>query len=66
MVNNWAKRTHKNFKFTAKFPKIITHDKRLNDVDKECERFFEVMRPLADKTLAITTFFADFRRPGES
>ena len=42
-----------NFRFTAKFPKIITHDKRLKDIDKECEQFFEAMRPLADKTLAL-------------
>ena len=29
MVKNWYKRSPQNFKFTAKFPKIITHDKRL-------------------------------------
>ena len=53
MVKNWYKRSTQNFRFTAKFPKIITHDKRLKDVDKELERFFESMRPLADKTLAL-------------
>jgi uncharacterized protein YecE (DUF72 family) len=53
MVKNWYKRSPQNFKFTAKFPKIITHDKRLKDVDKELERFLEVMRPLADKTMAL-------------
>jgi uncharacterized protein YecE (DUF72 family) len=53
MVKNWYKRSPQNFKFTVKFPKIITHDKRLKDVDKELERFFEAMRPLADKTLAL-------------
>ena len=53
MVKNWYKRSPQNFRFTAKFPKIITHDKRLKDVDSESERFFEAMRPLADKTLAL-------------
>ena len=53
MVKNWNKRSTQNFRFTAKFPKIITHDKRLKDVDKELERFFESMRPLANKTLAL-------------
>jgi uncharacterized protein YecE (DUF72 family) len=53
MVKNWYKRSTQNFRFTAKFPKIITHDKRLKDVDKELERFFESMRPLADKTLGL-------------
>jgi uncharacterized protein YecE (DUF72 family) len=53
MVKNWAKRTHKDFKFTAKFPKIITHDKRLKDVDRELDQFFDAIGPLADKTLAL-------------
>jgi uncharacterized protein YecE (DUF72 family) len=53
MVKNWFKRSPQNFKFTAKFPKIITHDKRLKDVDKELGQFFEAMRPLSDKTLAL-------------
>jgi uncharacterized protein YecE (DUF72 family) len=53
MVKNWYKSSPRNFRFTAKFPKIITHDKRLKDVDKELGQFFESMRPLADKTLAL-------------
>jgi uncharacterized protein YecE (DUF72 family) len=53
MVKDWAKRTPKDFKFTAKFPKVITHDKRLKDVDKELEYFFEAMGPLSNKTLAL-------------
>jgi uncharacterized protein YecE (DUF72 family) len=52
-VKNWYKRSPQNFRFTAKFPKIITHDKRLKAVDKELGHFFEAMRPLADKTLAL-------------
>jgi uncharacterized protein YecE (DUF72 family) len=28
MVKNWSKRTPDNFRFTAKFPKIITHNKK--------------------------------------
>jgi len=53
MVKNWHKRSPQNFRFTAKFPKIITHDKRLKAVDKELGQFFEAMRPPADKTLAL-------------
>ncbi len=52
MVKNWAMKASKNIKFTAKFPKAITHDKKLMDVDKEFENFFDVMGPLEDKTLA--------------
>jgi uncharacterized protein YecE (DUF72 family) len=27
MVKNWNRRTPANFRFTAKFPKVITHEK---------------------------------------
>ena len=40
MVKNWCKKTPAHFRFTAKFPKVITHDKRLKDVEKELELFF--------------------------
>ncbi len=53
MVKNWVKKTPKNFKFTAKFPKIITHDKRLKYVDKELEQFLDAMDPLENKTLTL-------------
>ena len=38
MVRNWAMRTPENFRFTAKFPKVITHDKRFTDVEKELKQ----------------------------
>ena len=53
MVKNWVKRTPDNFRFTAKFPKVITHDKLLVDVEEEVELFLENMQPLRDKTLAL-------------
>jgi uncharacterized protein YecE (DUF72 family) len=52
-VKNWFKKTPDNFKFTAKFPKLITHDKRLKDVSRELEYFFQSMLPLKEKTLAL-------------
>ena len=52
-VNNWARRTPKNFRFTAKFPRVITHEKRLKDIDQELDQFFEAIGPLSDKTLAL-------------
>jgi uncharacterized protein YecE (DUF72 family) len=53
MVNNWSKRTPENFKFAVKFPKIITHDKRLKDVGKDIEQFYDAMEPLYDKILVF-------------
>ena len=53
MVKNWFKKTPEHFRFTAKFPKVITHDKRLKNVSKELEHFHQIMLPLKDKTLAL-------------
>jgi uncharacterized protein YecE (DUF72 family) len=53
MVKNWAKRTLDNFRFTAKFPKVITHDKQLVDVDDDVDLFLTNMEPLQEKTLAL-------------
>jgi uncharacterized protein YecE (DUF72 family) len=52
MVKNWVKKTPDNFRFTAKFPKIITHDKHLVDVNEEVGTFLNNMEPLQEKTLA--------------
>jgi Protein of unknown function DUF72 len=52
-VKNWFKKTPENFKFTAKFPKVITHDKRLKDVSRELKYFIQSMLPLKEKTLAL-------------
>jgi uncharacterized protein YecE (DUF72 family) len=53
MVNNWSKRTPDNFRFAVKFPKVITHDKRLKDVRKDIEQFYDAMEPLYDKILVF-------------
>jgi hypothetical protein len=53
MVKNWSKRTPDNFKFTAKFPKVITHDKQLVDVEDDVDLFLTNMKPLQEKTLAL-------------
>jgi uncharacterized protein YecE (DUF72 family) len=53
MTKRWAKLTHDNFRFTAKFPRSITHEKRLADPEKELRYFFDMMRPLQSKLLAL-------------
>ena len=53
MVKNWDKRTPDNFRFTAKFPKVITHDKRFKNVENDLSLFYERMEPLKDKLLAL-------------
>jgi uncharacterized protein YecE (DUF72 family) len=53
MVRNWDRRTPANFRFTAKFPKIITHEKKFKNVEKDLELFYERMVPLKNKVLAL-------------
>lgn len=53
MVKNWNRRTPTNFRFTVKFPKVITHDKKFKNVGKELTLFYERMTPLKDKILAL-------------
>jgi uncharacterized protein YecE (DUF72 family) len=53
MPKNWNKRTPDNFKFTAKFPKIKTHEKRFKNVEIQLKLFYEKMEPLKDKVLAL-------------
>jgi uncharacterized protein YecE (DUF72 family) len=46
--------TPDEFRFTAKFPRLITHEKRLSsESDEEFHYFFDVMRPLRGKVLAL-------------
>jgi uncharacterized protein YecE (DUF72 family) len=53
MIKNWFKKTPDNFRFTAKFPKVITHDKHLVDVEEEVQLFLRNIEPLHDKILAL-------------
>jgi uncharacterized protein YecE (DUF72 family) len=48
-VMGWLKYSPQNFVFTAKLPKLITHDKKLGlkgDVKTDLETFLDLMRPL--------------------
>jgi uncharacterized protein YecE (DUF72 family) len=53
VTKRWASVTPDNFRFTAKFPRSITHEKRLSEPDKELHYFFHVMRPLSRKLSAL-------------
>jgi uncharacterized protein YecE (DUF72 family) len=53
MTKRWASLTPDDFRFTAKFPRSVTHEKRLAEPEKELHYFFDVMRPLRNKLLAL-------------
>ena len=51
MVQGYARATPEAFVFSAKLPKLITHEKRLDvgrGVEQDLMRFLHVMRPLED------------------
>jgi uncharacterized protein YecE (DUF72 family) len=60
MVKNWARRTPEDFRFTAKFPKVITHDKKFKNVENELSLFYDAMKPLKDKLLALLIQFPPY------
>lgn len=53
VVKGWKDKTPDNFKFTLKFPKIVTHDKKLQDVEKYLYQFFTALEPIIEKTLNL-------------
>lgn len=53
VVKGWKDKTSDDFKFTLKFPKVITHGKRLLDISKYLVPFFYALEPLIDKTLML-------------
>ena len=60
MVRSWSKKTPENFRFTAKSPKVITHDKKLKNVERELSVFYDAMKPLKDKLLALLIQFPPY------
>ena len=53
MTMRWAALTPEHFRFTAKFPQVVTHDTRLGGGYDSLEMFFEVMKPLERKLLCL-------------
>jgi uncharacterized protein YecE (DUF72 family) len=60
MVKNWDRKIPADFMFTAKFPKVITHDKKFTNVQKELSLFYDAMKPLKKKLLALLIQFPPY------
>jgi uncharacterized protein YecE (DUF72 family) len=52
-VRGWKDRTPDDFRFSLKFPKVITHEKKLQDVSKPLSILFYSLEPLVDKILTL-------------
>lgn len=53
MVRGWNANTPRHFRFTAKFPSIITHEKRLERVNSEVFSFLISLAPIYEKISAL-------------
>lgn len=62
MVKNWRERTPPGFIFAAKFPKIITHEKVLQDSAAEVREFLGAMELLGDKLGPLLIQFPYFNK----
>lgn len=58
VVEGWRRRTPDGFVFAAKFPRAITHDKKLAGAEAEAHAFVETMQALGEKLGVLTLQFA--------
>ncbi|HNR95921.1 MAG TPA: DUF72 domain-containing protein [Anaerolineae bacterium] len=65
-IRNWAQRVPEGFVFSAKMPRVITHDKALNNVQFELDSFLNRITLLGGKLGAVVIQFpASFQRRQE-
>ncbi|MBE9479566.1 MAG: DUF72 domain-containing protein [Chloroflexi bacterium] len=57
-VQKWRERTPPGFCFAAKFPKLITHEKKLDRALGDAEVFIGTMQALGDKLAVLVLQFA--------
>ena len=58
VVQGWKDRTPDGFRFAAKFPKLISHEKKLEDAQGDAEAFIGTMQILGEKLGVLTLQFA--------
>jgi uncharacterized protein YecE (DUF72 family) len=58
VVESWGSRTPDGFAFSAKFPRLITHDKKLDRAAGDAESFVATMQALGDKLGVLALQFA--------
>lgn len=52
-VASWAAQTGPDFRFVLKLPKVITHERRLTNVDEPLRVFLDAIEPLGPRTHAL-------------
>lgn len=57
-IQGWRERTPEDFQFAAKFPKLITHEKKLDRALGDAEAFVGALQALGDKLAVLILQFA--------
>ncbi|WBB94553.1 DUF72 domain-containing protein [Verrucosispora sp. WMMC514] len=52
-VASWAEQTGPDFRFVVKLPKVVTHERRLTDVDQPMRAFLDAIEPLGCRAYAL-------------
>ena len=53
VTKKWYSDTPNSFNFTAKFPSIITHERKLQNVKEDVFRFLSSLTPMYEKVIAL-------------
>jgi uncharacterized protein YecE (DUF72 family) len=52
-VASWARQTDPGFRFVVKLPRVVTHERRLTDVDEPLRAFLDAIEPLGPRAHAL-------------
>ncbi len=64
-VARWAAQTAPDFRFVLKLPKVITHERRLTDVDEPLRAFLDAIEPLGPRAHALWIQLPGSFAPGD-
>ncbi|RDI62890.1 DUF72 domain-containing protein [Nocardia pseudobrasiliensis] len=64
-VQSWAEQTDADFRFVVKLPKVITHERRMTEVEGEVRAFLDAMEPLGPRAHALWIQLPPSFAPGE-
>jgi uncharacterized protein YecE (DUF72 family) len=53
-VASWAEQAPADFRFVFKFPRPITHERRLRDTGRDVAEFLDAVAPLGDRVWTVT------------
>jgi uncharacterized protein YecE (DUF72 family) len=65
VIKKWGEQTPKGFKFCFKFPRYITHEKRMYNVKGEVLDFVKLFEPIREKVGPFMMQFPDTFSPSE-